>query len=113
VQQISLFFSFEVTLQMPAKIFFHFLSSATAGIAGNTQKKAFTRWLMFHENKLLSIYFNKTSTAKLNAALKAFISWEKKKKSFALLAALGVETKARKQQSNDISTVSLSILESH
>jgi hypothetical protein len=37
-----------------------------------TKKEAFTGCLMFHENKLLSIYFNKTSTAKLNAALKAF-----------------------------------------
>lgn len=90
VQQISyLKFCFCVTLQMPAKYFsslvqtqnlfsfFILFSSARCAVqpaaeiaaaAHNKKKEAFTRWLMFHENKLLSIYFNKTSTAKLNAA---------------------------------------------
>lgn len=47
-------------------------ASSNSSSGGTAQKSAFTRWLMFHENKLLSIYFNKTSTAKLNAAFKAF-----------------------------------------
>lgn len=47
-------------------------ASSNSSSSGTAQKSAFTRWLMFHENKLLSIYFNKTSTAKLNAAFKAF-----------------------------------------
>lgn len=74
-------------------LFYYYLCTAAASeAAGERHKKAFTRWLMFHENKLLSIYFSKTSTAKLNAALKALLT---KDDRFAVAWQ-------HQQQSNDI-----------